>query len=60
MLLNAAGAIAAAGHAPDLREGIELARGAIDSGEAGVRIEQLIEFSQESSLNRHPPESGGT
>ena len=35
MLLNAAGAIAAAGHAADLREGLELARTAIDSGAAG-------------------------
>ena len=34
ILLNAAGAIAAAGHAEDLREGLELAREAVDSGAA--------------------------
>jgi anthranilate phosphoribosyltransferase len=47
VLLNAAGAIAASGHAPDLGEGIELAREAVDSGAAGERLELLIRFSQE-------------
>jgi anthranilate phosphoribosyltransferase len=47
VLLNAAGAIAAAGHARDLREGLELAREAIDSGAAATRLEQLIAFSRE-------------
>jgi anthranilate phosphoribosyltransferase len=47
VLLNAAGAIAAAGHAADLREGLELARHAVDSGAAGERLEQLARFSQE-------------
>jgi anthranilate phosphoribosyltransferase len=46
VLLNAAGAIAAAGHAADLREGVGLAREAVDSGAAGERLEQLIAFSQ--------------
>ena len=46
VLLNAAGAIAAAGHACDLREGVGLAREAIDSGAAGERLEELIAFSQ--------------
>jgi anthranilate phosphoribosyltransferase len=46
ILLNAAGAIAAAGHAADLREGLEVAREAVDSGAAGARLEALIEFSQ--------------
>ena len=46
VLLNAAGAIAAAGHAADLREGLELAREAVDSGAAAERLEQLIAFSQ--------------
>jgi anthranilate phosphoribosyltransferase len=46
VLLNAAGAIAAAGHAADLREGLELARTAIDSGAAETRLDQLIAFSQ--------------
>ena len=46
VLLNAAGAIAASGHATDLREGLELAREAIDSGAAAVRLEELIAFSR--------------
>jgi len=50
ILLNAAGAIAAAGHAADLREGLELARRAIDSGEAAKRLEVLIAFSRETKV----------
>ena len=46
VLLNAAGAIAAAGHARDLAEGLGLAREAVDSGLAGERLEELIAFSQ--------------
>jgi anthranilate phosphoribosyltransferase len=46
VLLNAAGAIAAAGRAADLREGLELARTAVDSGAAAERLEQLIAFTQ--------------
>ena len=46
VILNAAGAIAAAGHAADLREGIGQAREAIDSGAAEERLDQLLEFSQ--------------
>jgi anthranilate phosphoribosyltransferase len=46
VLLNAAGAIAAAGRAADLREGIEVARETIDSGDAEVRLDRLIAFSQ--------------
>ena len=48
VLLNAAGAIAAGGHAADLREGLELARKAIDSGAATERLELLIAFSRAS------------
>ena len=48
VLLNAAGAIAAGGHADDLREGLGLAREAIDSGAAGQRLELLIAFSRET------------
>jgi anthranilate phosphoribosyltransferase len=44
ILLNAAGAIAAGGHAADLREGLELAREAVESGAAGERLEALIAF----------------
>ena len=46
ILLNAAGAVAAAGHAEDLREGLELARAAVDSGAAASRLEDLAEFSR--------------
>jgi anthranilate phosphoribosyltransferase len=49
ILLNAAGAIAAAGHAADLREGLELAREAVDSGAAGERLERLAAFSRETA-----------
>ena len=46
ILLNAAGAIAAGGLAIYLREGLELAREALDSGAAGERLEQLVAFSR--------------
>jgi len=46
ILLNAAGAIAAAGHAEDLREGLGLAREAVDSGAAASRLEELARFSR--------------
>jgi anthranilate phosphoribosyltransferase len=46
VLLNAAGAIAAGGHAEDLREGLELARDAVDSGAAAARLDELIAFSR--------------
>ena len=46
ILLNAAGAIAAAGHATDLREGLEAASAAIDSGAAAERLEALAAFSR--------------
>jgi anthranilate phosphoribosyltransferase len=45
ILLNAAGAIAAGGHAADLREGLELAREALDSGAAEARLDELVRFS---------------
>ncbi len=45
ILLNSAGAIAAGGHAEDLREGLELARRAVDSGAAAERLEELARFS---------------
>ena len=46
ILLNAAGAIAAGGHARDLGEGIGLAREAIDSGAAAERLDALVAFSK--------------
>jgi anthranilate phosphoribosyltransferase len=48
VLLNAAGAIAAGGLAPDLAEGLELARTALDSGAAAERLDQLARFSNEA------------
>jgi anthranilate phosphoribosyltransferase len=48
ILLNAAGAIAAGGHAADLREGLALARDALDSGAAADRLERLVAFSREA------------
>ncbi len=47
VLLNAAGAIAAAGHAADLGEGLDLARAALDTGAASRRLEELVAFSRE-------------
>ncbi len=47
ILLNAAGAIAAAGNAEDLSEGLELARAAVDSGAAATRLEALAAFTRE-------------
>jgi anthranilate phosphoribosyltransferase len=49
VLLNAAGAIAAAGHAADLADGLVLAREAIDSGAAAARLAELVAFSRQSS-----------
>ena len=46
ILLNAAGAIAAAGHAEDLREGLEAARATVDSGAAAERLEELVAFTK--------------
>jgi anthranilate phosphoribosyltransferase len=45
ILLNASGAIAAGGLASDLREGLELAREAIDSGAAAARLDELARFT---------------
>jgi anthranilate phosphoribosyltransferase len=50
ILLNAAGAIAAGGHAEDLREGLELAREAVDSGAAAARLEELIAFTRAKAV----------
>jgi anthranilate phosphoribosyltransferase len=47
VILNAAGGIAAAGHAENLREGIERARESIDSGAAAARLDELVSFSQQ-------------
>ncbi len=50
ILLNAAGAIAAGGHAENLREGLELARQAVDSGAAAARLEELIAFTRAEAV----------
>jgi anthranilate phosphoribosyltransferase len=51
VLLNAAGAIAAAGHAAGLAEGYDFAAEAIDSGAAAERLEELVAFSQRQGLS---------
>src|SRR5215203_7536379 len=53
ILLNAAGAIAAAGHADDLGEGLAAAREAVDSGATAGRLEELVAFSRgDGTLSR--------
>lgn len=47
VLLNAAGAIAAAGHSEDLRTGLAVAVATVDSGAAGEHLEALVAFSRE-------------
>ena len=49
ILLNAAGGIAAAGHAEDLREGLDVARRTLDSGAAAARLDELVAFTREAS-----------
>jgi anthranilate phosphoribosyltransferase len=46
ILLNAAAAIATANATSELREGLELARRALDSGAGGERLEELVAFSK--------------
>jgi anthranilate phosphoribosyltransferase len=50
VLLNAAGAIAAGGHADDLADGFGLAAAAVDSGAAAERLDALIAFSREKTV----------
>jgi anthranilate phosphoribosyltransferase len=50
VLLNAAGAVAAAGHALDLEEGYGVASEGVDSGAAGERLEELIAFSRSGEV----------
>jgi len=47
VVLNAAGALVAAGVAEDLADGVVLAARALDTGDAGATLEQLVGFSQE-------------
>ena len=46
VVLNAAGALVAAGHADELSDGIALAGEAIAAGVAGERLEALVSFSK--------------
>ncbi|CAN5560658.1 anthranilate phosphoribosyltransferase [soil metagenome] len=46
VLLNAAAGLVAAGRAPDLKEGLVGAAGALDSGAAALTLERLIEVSR--------------
>jgi anthranilate phosphoribosyltransferase len=47
--LNAAGAIAAGGHAEDLHEGLEVANETLASGAASTRLAELAVFSQQAA-----------
>ena len=47
VLLNAAAALVASGLAPDIKEGIEQAAAAIDSGAARQRLNDLVQVSNE-------------
>ena len=49
VLLNAGAAIYASGSAADLAQGLEMARGSIDSGTAGERLDQLIRATGEAA-----------
>ncbi|HSK15188.1 MAG TPA: anthranilate phosphoribosyltransferase [Gaiellaceae bacterium] len=51
VLLNAAGAIAAAGRAADLAEGYAAAAEAVDSGAAAERLEALVAFTQTEAMS---------
>jgi anthranilate phosphoribosyltransferase len=55
VLLNGAAAIAAAGHAADLREGLAAATETVDSGAAATRLEELVDFSRESGPDEIRP-----
>jgi anthranilate phosphoribosyltransferase len=46
-LLNAAGALVAAGRARDFREGVQKAAQAVDSGAARTRLNLLVEYSRD-------------
>lgn len=50
VLLNAAGAIAAGGHAEDLADGYGIASAALDSGAAAARLDELVAFSQAEAV----------
>jgi anthranilate phosphoribosyltransferase len=47
ILLNAAAALTASGHAASLAEGLELATATLDSGAAATRLDALVSFSRQ-------------
>ena len=49
VLVNAAAALVAAGHAGDFREGMRMAAESVDSGAAAERLQKLVEFSKSIS-----------
>lgn len=51
VLANAAAALVTAGHAANLREGVQVAAASIDSGAANEKLERLVAFSQELAAN---------
>jgi len=53
VLLNAAGALVAAGLADDLKQGVAMGAEAIDSGQAAATIEKLRRFGAEYASNLH-------
>jgi len=48
VLINAAAALVAAGKAPDIKGGIQLAAEAIDAGRATAKLAALVEYTQEN------------
>ncbi len=50
VLLNAAGALVAAGHAEDLRDGLDHAARAVDTGAARDRLAALVAFSNDEAV----------
>ena len=48
VLLNASAALVAAGRAQDLKDGVEAAAGAVDSGAAAEKLDALVQFTQEN------------
>ncbi len=53
VLLNAASALVAAGHAGDLKEGVALGAEAIDSGQAAATLEKLRQFGRKHRKPDH-------
>ena len=49
-MFNAAAAISAAHGSSDLKEGVDLAQQALDSGAASERLRELVAFSNSGAL----------